>query len=1299
MTALQDAYPLTTLQAGMLFHSSYQEGSPTYHDVFTLVLHGRYDAAALRAALREVMARHAVLRTSFDLTGFEEPLQLVWDEVEPPLAEVAEPIGAWGEAERGRAFDYGSAPLFRVAVEVRGEAEFGLGLSFHHAILDGWSVSTLTGDLLRRYSAHLAGTPLPVEPLEPSFRDFVATEKAAIADEKTAGFWRDLLDEAPDGVLPRLPGYRAGDTEQAVSHPVAMDEPVVAGLAEAATRLRVPLRTVLLACHLRVLALLTGEGEAVTGVVTHGRPEHEAAGEVLGLFLNTVPLRVRTDVPTWEALIRGVFETEVALHPHRHYPLFEIQRLTGRAPAFDALFDYRDFKAYRELGGDGLAVSETEFFEQTNLAYAANFTWSPRTRRLGLTLKYDRTQFAAGQIERAAAYYRRAFADVAADLAIDPRESGGYVAADAAVIAGWNATGPGVSGTLPALLAAQAERTPDAVAVVGPSGSTLTYTDFSGRVRDLAGALQAAGVGAGSVVGVCLPRSVDLVVAVHAVVAAGGAYLPLEPSYPDERLTFLTGDADAQVIITDSADRFPSHTTVPPTAPLPPTAPPPTASLLPTASSGGRWGGLPEVSPHAPAYVIYTSGSTGNPKGVVVSHAAIVNRLLWMSDAFPLTPEDRILHKTPFTFDVSVWELFWPLIAGAGTIVAGPDDHRDTAALTRLIREHAVTTLHFVPSMLEALVEETPSLPSLRRVICSGEALPTSLAERFHTAFPGVELHNLYGPTEAAVDVTWHACRPGESRTPIGKPITGISIEILDRNARRVPIGTPGELCIAGAGLADGYRGRPALTAAQFTPHPDGGRLYRTGDLARWLPDGEVEYLGRIDHQVKIRGMRVEPGEVEATIGLHPNIRSAVVVPYKGGLACYVVLEPGTVAELSDVTAFLRARLPEHMVPSAFLSLERLPTTANGKLDRKALPDPAPAPRPPYEAPRDELEEHLAKLFADVLGVEEVGIRDDFFALGGHSLLALRLAMRLRQDLGREVPVATILPAPTVAQLAAALRHDADTPVGKGRIVPLREGGDRTPVFLIHALGGEVFRYQPLATALGEDQPVYAIPAHGLAEGETPHATIAEMAEAYAAYVRSVRPHGPYALGGFCIGGNIALEVARRLRSAGEEVPAVFLAWSSADEPVVRRSLEDDLELMGHALAGGLTTVDIQEFRHLEPAEQLLSVINAASSEGTLRQRPDDLAYIRRYLDVFRANAHAVGHYTHEPYDGRAVLLIPEGDGVSLDEDYGWRAVCDRLDVGYLPGARFSSFFPPYVARTATEWRRWMDHGTGDDGQ
>ncbi|HEY0803931.1 MAG TPA: amino acid adenylation domain-containing protein, partial [Pseudonocardiaceae bacterium] len=567
---------------------------------------------------------------------------------------------------------------------------------------------------------------------------------------------------------------------------------------------------------------------------------------------------VRVDQPTWQDLVRATFEAELTILDHRAYPLFEIQRVAGRAPLFETLFDYRDFHVYDALpGGDRIEIVGQDFFEQTNLPFAAGFSRS-RVGDLGLRLTYNRLEFSAEQMDRVARLYRAVLAALVSDPEADPRYSAGLLAgADLAPEAGWSRTGTSWPGpyTVPELVAAHFADTPEATALVW-RGTEIRYGELGAGVNRLAHELTERGVRIGDTVGILLERGPELVTAVHAVLAAGAAYLPLDPELPPRRLALMCGGA--RLVVTTEQWR---HLVPDGTAPVLLDG---DAARIETRSAQPVRRPVP---PCSPAYVIYTSGSTGTPKAVVIDHAAIVNRLRWMQVTFRLGPDDRVVHKTPFGFDVSVWELCWPLMTGAAIALAEPDGHRDSGYLGRLFAESRATTVHFVPSMLEVFLEDADAVDrsaGLHRIICSGEALPPALADRCHELLPAVELHNLYGPTEAAIDVSWHRCRPGERPLPIGAPIANTRLYVLDPLGEQAAVGTPGDLCIAGVQLAQGYSGRPGLTADQFRPDPfgpPGQRLYRTGDRARWLPGGEIEYLGRSDDQIKVRGMRIEPGE------------------------------------------------------------------------------------------------------------------------------------------------------------------------------------------------------------------------------------------------------------------------------------------------------------------------------------------------------------------------------------------------------------------------------------------------------
>ncbi|HLI04400.1 MAG TPA: amino acid adenylation domain-containing protein, partial [Terracidiphilus sp.] len=561
-------------------------------------------------------------------------------------------------------------------------------------------------------------------------------------------------------------------------------------------------------------------------------------------------------------------------------------------------------------------------------------------------------------------------------------------------------------------------------------GRSLGYGELNARANRLAHYLRELGVGPEARVAICAERGLEMVVALLAVLKAGGAYVPLDPTYPLERLRFFVADSAPAALLTQThLQAF--------CAGLGPGLP-----VVDLSSADAAWHKLPAQNPEArrgglrsrhAAYVIYTSGSTGQPKGVLIEHRSTVNRLLWMQQAYALDGNDVVLQKTPFGFDVSVWEFFWPLLSGARLVMARPDGHKDPAYVLAAIQQNRVTTLHFVPSMLQAFVEhsEGASCPSLRHVVCSGEALAPLLARRTRAWLPkAAALHNLYGPTETTVDVTaWTYAQRERSSIPIGRPIANTQMYILDREGEPAPVRVAGELYIGGAGVGRGYLNRPELTAEKFVPDAfgaeGGGRLYRTGDLGRWLPDGNIEFLGRNDYQVKIRGFRIELGEIEARLAAHEQVREAVVMAREAGpgdqrLVAYYTVETAD-AGAESLRAHLAAKLPDYMVPAAYVRLEALPLTANGKLDRKALPAPegdAYSTRG-YEAPQGEVESRLAEIWAEVLKLERVGRHDNFFSLGGHSLLAVTLIERMRRS-GFPVDVRTLFATPVIAELAAA---------------------------------------------------------------------------------------------------------------------------------------------------------------------------------------------------------------------------------------------------------------------------------------
>ncbi len=736
------------------------------------------------------------------------------------------------------------------------------------------------------------------------------------------------------------------------------------------------------------------------------------------------------------------------------------------------------------------------------------------------------------------------------------------------------------------LFEAQVARTPDTPSLLF-GDERLTYRELNVRANQLAHRLQKLGVQPETLVGVCMERSLEMVIAMYAILKAGGAYVPFDPSYPPERLEFMLADTNVSVLLTQThlqsqIEHLKSQTLI----------------CLDT-----EWSDIAEESHANPisnateanlAYVIYTSGSTGQPKGVMIEHRGICNQLQWMQATYPLTTEDAVLLRTPFSFDLSLYEFFSPLLAGARLVLAEPAREKDMSYLIELMQRERITTLFLVPSMLQMLLAEPgfAACASLKHIFCSGEALSLALQQRFFAQMPPhTRLHNLYGPTEASIECTHWDCERETERNfvPIGRPIANYEIAILDEQLRPVPVGEIGELHIGGIGLARGYWNRLELTAEKFiggrwsvagdrflvepapvhplpvtkpplltTDHrpPTTGhqppttdhRLYKTGDLARRHADGVLECLGRIDFQVKVRGHRIELGEIEAALLTLPSVRECVVtaredVPGDKRLVAYFVPQTAASPAPGELRQHLKQKLPDYMWPAAFVALETFPLSPNGKVDRKQLPAPETLSRThdaEFVAPANEIERKLTRLWEDTLRVAPIGVTENFFALGGHSLLAVRLFAAIEEMFGPKLPLATLLHAPTICQLATLLATQ-DWQPSWSSLVALQPAGTRPPFFCIHAVGGNVLEYYELARRLSPDQPFYALQAVGLDGSQPPLQSIEAMAAHYLREIRHVQPTGPYALGGRSFGGMVAYEMALQLHEQGERVALVAL--------------------------------------------------------------------------------------------------------------------------------------------------------------
>ncbi|MEV5838955.1 amino acid adenylation domain-containing protein [Nocardia sp. NPDC052112] len=1067
-----EAIPLSLAQQRMWFLNRFDTTSAAYNIPIAVRLSGALDVAALRAAVADLVARHEVLRTVYPDTD-SGPVQLILpaDRSAPELTVrtvAAEQLESAVRELLSTTFDVTVEVPLRVGLfEVEdAPAEFVLALVVHHIAGDGTSMGPLTRDLMTAYAARSAGsvpgwTPLPVQ-----YADYSIWQRELLGREDdpesfAAGqiaYWRDALAELPDQL--ELPTDRPRPPVQSFAGgkvPVHIDAETHRALVELARAQGATLFMVVHAALAVLLARLSGTDDIAIGTPMAGRGE-AALDELIGMFVNTLVFRTRVDesAPFTELLARQR-ETDLAAFANADVPferLVEVlnpARSTARHPLFQVGLSFQNLAA-TSLELPGLTISGVDFdaaVSQFDLHWIIGDHYDEAGRPAGISgaVTYAHDLFDEPTVQGVVVRLARLLGEIAAA----PRTVVGELELlDAAewteLVSGRNATEHAVdtAATLVSLLDATVAATPGGVALMGADGEPVTYAELDARVNRLARHLISRGVGPESRVVIALRRSVDLVVAMYAVAKAGAAYVPVDPDQAAARTDYILGTAAPVCVLTDAAAGFDTDL-----APV----------LRLDRLDLDRLAATPiaddeRVRPLRAAntaYVIFTSGSTGRPKGVAVSHAAIVNQLLWKTSEFALGPGDAVLLKTAATFDLSVWEFWSAAVFGGRLVLAHPDGHGDPAYLNDLMARESVTTLHAVPSMLDALL--TGRLPfTLRRVLVIGEALPAALAQRFRGTYPQKELVNLYGPTEAAVSVTSHRVTDADAvSVSIGAPEWNSRVYVLDSRLRPVPVGVSGELYLAGAQLARGYFGRVDLTVERFVANPfeSGARMYRTGDLVAWNAAGELEYRGRTDFQVKIRGFRIELGEIEAALAALPEIAQAAVIAdadQRTGDRLVAYLVPtGVDIDVAQVKSTLGRVLPSYMVPAAYVVLAALPRTVNGKLDRKALPAPEFETRV-FRAPSTPIEEIVAGVFADVLGLPRVGIDDDFFALGGNSLIATQVAARLGAALDTQVPVRVLFEATTVAALAVRVEQL----VGTGRRPPLAAGTrpDRVPLSL-----------------------------------------------------------------------------------------------------------------------------------------------------------------------------------------------------------------------------------------------------------
>ncbi|WP_333183873.1 amino acid adenylation domain-containing protein [Microcoleus sp. B3-D7] len=1054
---VEDFYPLSPMQQGMLFHTLYSPNSGVYFEQLTCTLRQLANAQAFKQAWQQVTDRHPILRTSFVWEGVKEPVQVVSRQVQLPWEELdwqdlapaaqQQQLETFLKSDRDRGLDMRQPPLMRMTLIKLAKDTYYFIWSHHHLLLDGWSNPTILTEVFDFYQAELNGEQLSLPRPRP-YRDYIVWIQQQNLSEAES-FWRQRLQgfTAPTPLpIERDFGAAAGeesDREQQILLPVA----TTAALRSLARQQQLTLNTLVQGAWGLLLSRYSGEEDVIFGTVVSGRPPDLAGVEsMVGLFVNTLPARVKIrakdSLLSW---LKQLQDRQIEARQYEYSPLVEVQRwseVPRRLPLFDTLVVFENYPLESSLQKrvQNLEIESVLSFEKTN--YALTLTVVPG-EELALKIGYSSNRFEDAAIARMLGHLQTLLEGMSANPERQLSELPLLSAAERQqLLVQWNDTQADYpkNSSIHELFAAQTERTPDAVAAICEN-EQLTYRQLNAKANQIAHYLQSLGVKPEVLVGICLERSLEMLVAILGILKVGAAYVPVDPAYPQERRSFMLADAKVPVLLTQKnlLETLPEHS----------------AKVV---CIDAEWQEISRQSDRNPAvkveadhlaYVLYTSGSTGTPKGVLGTHRGTVNRCFW--NPYPFIEEDICCQKTSLNFVDSVWEIFAPLLHGLPTVIIPDRSVKDINQFLQTLSKQNVTRLVLVPSLLRAILDSFPDLdsrlPQLKYWICSGETLPLELCQQFREQMPQRVLINLYGSSEVAADVTWYDATHFLEKVPIGRPIANTQIYLLDRNLQPVPIGIPGEIYVGGDGLAQGYLNRPDLTSEKFISNPFGQEklhflgnshqkvFFKTGDIGCYLPDGNIEFLGRGDCQVKIRGFRIELGEIEAALSQHSSVSTAAVLlqentPGSQRLVAYLVPNSGFrnphPEVISELRSFLKHKLPDYMVPSAFVLLDALPLTPNGKIDRLALSQRCDyvSDETAFTEPQTPTEKEIAEIWTALLGLEKVGTNQNFFDLGGHSLMATQLISRVRSCFGIELALCDFFAAPTIENLAELIEEE-----------------------------------------------------------------------------------------------------------------------------------------------------------------------------------------------------------------------------------------------------------------------------------
>jgi amino acid adenylation domain-containing protein len=1317
----RDVYPLSPMQEALLFQVLYSPGSGVNIEQSVYPLSGPIDVEVFRLAWQQAADRHPALRTFFLWKKLKNPVQVANEDLEINLAQLdwrtiaageqEKKLQQWLRADRRREFELSEPPLLRFTLIRMGEQDHTFVWSWHHMLMDGWSASTVMEEVFTFYRALSEGKRTELPRSRP-FRDYIAwLQRQSLSEAET--YWRKALaglsvsDHSATHKQQRL---TVEDIESESDDSIFLSAEVTAALQNAARQSHITLNALVQGALGILLSRYYGQGDITFGELVSGRPaELEGIQSMVGFFLNVLPVRVKVDehrdLGTW---LQRLQANQAEARRYDYTPLFKLREWSGlplAVPLFNVVLIFQNISAfkYSENGNSsllpaGLQVRSAQHYGRVDSNQIALIVVPDE--QLLLRMISDPAHIDSGTAKGMLSHFKNLLEAIAenADRKIyqlnmmsdDERQQ---------VLRGWNSSDfeGGITKCIHQLFEEQVERTPDAVAVVD-SKQALSYRELNRRANMLARQLQGIGVGLETRVAVYLERSVDLLVSLLGILKAGGAYLPLDAKYPAERLKFMMSDAGAVAVVTRRSlvNSLPEQNL--------------RLLCLDEMDQDDRYAEnsqTGDIKSDNLAYVIYTSGSTGIPKGVGITHGNAAAMVLGTRDEFSREWLGKMLASTSICFDLSVFEIFVPLSVGATVALM-----ENALEITR-IDPGRVTFLNTVPSLMVELVRIGWKAEGMPVVALAGEALRRGLVDDLYEKCGVERVYNLYGPTEDTTYSTVEAVRRDDQNEPsIGRALRGGQVYVLDSRCELVPAGAIGEIYLGGAGLARGYLGRPDLTAERFIPNPyseaGGERLYKTGDQARYVTNAGIEFIGRVDHQVKLRGLRIELGEIESILIGHPGVRQAVVLDRegKGGdlrLVAFIVGDWTRMPTTEQVRSYLRKKLPEYSVPGRFVLVDEIPLTPNGKVNRAALLQHDTDARDDdarIVGPSDLLELQLIHLWETVLNVRPIGVTDNFVDLGGHSFLAIRLVAQMHKQFGEVIDLPAMLELGTIANIAKVLHGKVAAP-SYSPLVAIQPKGLRQPFFCVHGIGGQVFGFYAMSRHLGENQPFYGLQSHLVTE-EVVGKSIEETAAEYLQAIRTVQPEGPYLLGGYSFGGVVAFEMAQQLTRETQEVASVILLDTTC--PLIMQQFphddEDECPYMSLVLReraremGKDLTLSADILRVLNPDDRFMLLFKVMKENGLIEDDTSQEtaeAYIRGIIKQTRARNNAVRRYKPEVFRGKITsiqcadraMLIQECETwrVSTDESrYGWTSLStEPVDIYETPGSHETIIEEPHV--------------------